>query len=233
MKQMVTLMMWLSVLSRSAKHDLKKSLTNKPVTNVRQLIDRIDKYKRVEEDQQQGKGKAKVIPQERRDFRSDQYNNNRPRKDFAGQSRSTNTQAVNVVFRQPVHQVLEKIKNESFFKWPNKMAGNPLRRNQNLYCQYHLVQRHATEDCKNLWDHLDQLVREGKLKQLLHHSSGQGAQTNLEPRRDNSSRPPLGKINVIFVAPGRTGSCPSRAMSVARLSAEDNNPKLKRARMDI
>ena len=69
-----------------AEHDLRKSLTGKPVTSICQLMDRIDKYRRVEEDQQQGKGKTKVIPQERRDFRSDQYNNNRPRKDFVGQS---------------------------------------------------------------------------------------------------------------------------------------------------
>ena len=48
-------------------------------------MDQIDKYKRVEEDQQQDKGKGKVIPQEARDFRSDRYNNNRPRRDFAGQ----------------------------------------------------------------------------------------------------------------------------------------------------
>ena len=74
-----------------AKHDLRKSLTGKPVTNVRQLMDQIDKYKRVEEDQLQGKGKAKVIPQKRRDFRSDWYNNILPRKDFVGQSGSTNT----------------------------------------------------------------------------------------------------------------------------------------------
>ena len=32
-------------------------------------MDRIDKYKRVEEDQQQGKGEDKVIPQERRDYK--------------------------------------------------------------------------------------------------------------------------------------------------------------------
>ena len=45
-----------------ADHDLRKSLTGKPVTSVRQLMDRIEKYKRVEEDQLQGKGKAKMIP---------------------------------------------------------------------------------------------------------------------------------------------------------------------------
>ena len=44
------------------EHGLRKSLTGKLVTNLLQLTDQIDKYKRVEEDQQQGKGKAKVIP---------------------------------------------------------------------------------------------------------------------------------------------------------------------------
>ena len=32
------------------EHSLRKSLTGKPITSVRQLMDRIDKYKRVEED---------------------------------------------------------------------------------------------------------------------------------------------------------------------------------------
>ena len=44
------------------EHGLRKSLTGKPVTTVRQLMDQIDKYKRFEEDQQQGKGKSKIIP---------------------------------------------------------------------------------------------------------------------------------------------------------------------------
>ena len=67
-----------------SEHDLRKSLTNKPVTSLRQLMDWVDKYKRIEDDQQQGKGKAKVIPQDMRDFRSDRYNNNRPRRDYTG-----------------------------------------------------------------------------------------------------------------------------------------------------
>ena len=44
-----------------SEHDLRKSLTGKPVTSLRQLMDRVDRYKRIEDDQQQGKGKAKVI----------------------------------------------------------------------------------------------------------------------------------------------------------------------------
>ena len=139
---------------------------------------------------------------------------------------------VGAVFREPVHQVLEKVKNESFFKWPNKMVGNPEKQNRNLYCQYHRDHGHTTEDCRSLWDHLDQLAQEGKLKQLLHHSSGLDGQTISRSERETPSRPPLGTINVIFAAPGRIGSCLSRVMSVARLFSEDTSSKPKRARLE-
>ena len=132
------------------EHGLRKSLTGKPATSVCQLMDRIDKYKQVEKEQMQGKGKEKVIPQEMRDFRSDRYINSRPRRDFVGQSKTTNTQNVGVVFREPVHQMLEKIKSEPYFRWPNKMAGKSTKRNQHLYCQYHQDHEHTTEDCRNL-----------------------------------------------------------------------------------
>ena len=46
--------------SLPADHGLRKSLTGKPVTSMRQLMDRIDKYKRVEEEQLQGKGKRRL-----------------------------------------------------------------------------------------------------------------------------------------------------------------------------
>ncbi|XP_065627977.1 uncharacterized protein LOC136066889 [Quercus suber] len=150
-------------LGLPAEHGLRKSLTRKPVTSVLNLMDRIDKYKRVEEDQQQGK----CYPSGKEEF------------------------------------------------------------------QYHQDHGHIIEDCRSIWDHLEQLVYEGKLKQLLHHSSGQGSQASSESRRDVSSRPPLGTINVIFVALGRTGFYPSRVMSIALLPTEDVNQDLKRAKTSI
>ena len=128
------------------------------MTGVQTCALPIYKYRRIGEDQLQGKGKAKVIPQERRDSRSDRAQNNRPRRDFVGQSGSANTQAVIVVFQEPVQKILENVRNEPFFKWPNKMARDPMNRNQNLYCHYHQDHGHTTEDCRNLWDHLEQLV---------------------------------------------------------------------------
>ena len=54
-----------------ARHDLRKSLTRKSIRSVCRLVDRIDEYKQVKEDQQQGKEKAKVVLQDKRDLRSD------------------------------------------------------------------------------------------------------------------------------------------------------------------
>ena len=70
-----------------------------------------------------------MIPQERKDSRSEWSQNNRPRRDFSGQPAPTNSQAVNIVFREPVQKILEKVRNEPFFKLPNKMAGDPMNRN--------------------------------------------------------------------------------------------------------
>nr|XP_023890092.1 uncharacterized protein LOC112002167 [Quercus suber] len=211
-------------------HGLRKSLTGKPATSVRQLMDRIDKYKRVEEDLLQGKGKEKAIPQKRRDSRSDRYNNARPRRDFIGQSGVTNAQAVSAVFREPVHRVLEKIKNEPYFRWPGKMSGHPEKCNQDRYCQYHQDHGHAMEDCRNLWNYLDQLVQEGRLKHLLHHSNSQHGQTYQEPRRDTAMGQLARTINVILAAPGRTGMHPSRVLSVAQMTTGESQSESKRAR---
>ena len=108
-----------------------------------------------------------------------------------------------------------------------------MNRNQNLYCHYHQDHGHITEDCRNLWDHLEQLVREGKLKHFLHHSNGRGSQMNSTFRGNAASRPPLGTINVIFAVPGRIRSCPSKIMSVSCCSDEDSNSMPKRAKMNV
>ena len=47
------------------EHELRKSLTMKSALNIWQLIDRIDKYKWVKEDQIQGKDKAKMLPEKK------------------------------------------------------------------------------------------------------------------------------------------------------------------------
>ncbi|XP_075663105.1 uncharacterized protein LOC142632617 [Castanea sativa] len=87
---------------------------------------------------------------------------------------------------------------------------------------------HTTENCRTLWNHLEQLVSEGKLKQFLCHPNGQGSHSGSINQRNNSSRPPLGTINVIFAAPSRTGSCPTRVISVSHILAKEFSSRPKR-----
>ena len=115
-----------------------------------------------------------------RDFRSDRYNNNRPQRDFSRHYGPVVPQVVNTMFREPVYQVLEKIKNNPYFKCPNKISGDPSRRNQSLHYQYHQKRGHTTENCKTLWNHLEQLVRDGRLQQFLYRPNGQGDHAGLK-----------------------------------------------------
>ena len=108
-----------------------------------------------------------------------------------------------------------------------------MRHNQSFHCQYHQEQGHTTEDCKTLWNHLEQLVRKGRLQQFLYRPNRQAEQSRSRTQGNISSRPPLGIINVIFAALGRTGSHPSRVMSVAQVLANDSNSKPKRVRVEI
>ena len=106
---------------------------------------------------------------------------------------------MNVTFKELVHKIVDRIKNELYFRWPNKMWGDLSRRNQNLYCTYHRDKRHSTEQCQVLKDHLGQLVKVGYLKEFMvdleDKDNGQGAQ-----QRRNPPLPPLGVIEVIHAA---------------------------------
>ena len=133
------------------------------------------------------------------------------------------------MFREPLYKILKKVKNEPFFQWPSRMASDPAKHNQNLYCEYHQELGHTTNDCKNLKNHLDRLVREGKLRHLLHHPVGRQEQSIVETRQ-STLRPPIGMINVILAVLGRTGSHPFRVMLVARLLVEADDRESKRAK---
>ncbi|XP_075633309.1 uncharacterized protein LOC142605751 [Castanea sativa] len=195
------------------EHGLRKSLKMKAASNMRQLMDCIDKYKRVEEDQIQGKGKAKMFP-ERKDPRGVGYQGNRPKRDFSGHSLPVGTPLVNSFFKELVHQILEKIWNESYFRWPNKMSGDVSLRNQSLHCHYHQDKGHTMEECRTLHDHLNQLARAGKLNHFLSRQEGQFGHQGAGSHRGNTPRPALDTINVILAKPGRELGASSRVMSV-------------------
>ena len=61
----------------------------------------------------------------------------------------------NATFKAPIYKILERIKNEPYFRWSGRMGGDPARKNQRLYCTYHREKGHTTKQCRMLKDHLE------------------------------------------------------------------------------
>ncbi|XP_075639106.1 uncharacterized protein LOC142610972 [Castanea sativa] len=74
---------------------------------------------------------------------------------------------VNLLYKESVYQIVEKIKNEPYFRWPNKMSGDVTRQNQSLYCSYHRDCRHTIVDRRTRKEHLRQLKKAGYLGEFL------------------------------------------------------------------
>ncbi|XP_075654891.1 uncharacterized protein LOC142625067 [Castanea sativa] len=205
---------------------LRESLTLKPPEDMRQLMRCIEEYKRLEDDRLQSKGKEPIISYPRNNGF-----NPRHRKDLRIQEPDPAVGGVNATFKEPVHRIIDRIKNESYFKRPNRMAGDLSRRNQNLYCSYHRDKGHTTEQCRVLKDHLEQLVKAGHLKEFL-VETGDRATEQADRLCRNPLPPPLGVIEVIHAAP-RVIKAPTAKGVLTVVSAEGSaseQPQGKRPR---
>ena len=83
-----------------------------------------------------------------------------------------------------------KIKDNPSLKWPEKMKGDPNKRNRSKYCRFHRDHGHDTDKCFDLKQQVENLIRQGKLKSFLGRDHKDEA--------EESSRPPLGEIRVII-----------------------------------
>ncbi|XP_027094951.1 uncharacterized protein [Coffea arabica] len=83
-------------------------------------------------------------------------------------------------------RVLSVMEQNNLGRAPPKMFGNKDKRNSNLYCLYHRDIGHETEDCNDLKKEIENLIRQGHLKQFIRRSGGQPRN---EPRRDHRGDP--------------------------------------------
>ena len=95
----------------------------------------------------------------------------------------------------PLEQVLMQIKDYPSLKWPEKMKGDPNKRNRNKYCRFHRDHRHDTDECYDLKQQIENLIRYGKLRNFL---GREHKDEKLKGKGEESSQPPLGEIRVII-----------------------------------
>ena len=88
-----------------------------------------------------------------------------------------------------------QIKDDPSLKWPEKMKGDLNKRNRNKYCRFHRDHGYDTNECFDLNQRIENLIRQGILRSFL----GQDHKDEKFKRKfEESSRPPLEEIRVII-----------------------------------
>ena len=95
----------------------------------------------------------------------------------------------------PLEQVLMRIKDDPSLKWPKKMKRDPNKCNRNKYCRFHRDYGHDTDQCLDLKQQIENLIRQGKLINFL---GREHKDEKLKGKIKESSRPSLGEIRVII-----------------------------------
>uniref|UniRef100_A0A2N9J9G6 Integrase catalytic domain-containing protein n=1 Tax=Fagus sylvatica TaxID=28930 RepID=A0A2N9J9G6_FAGSY len=178
---------------------LRQSLTKRPPTTLKKLMDRVERFVRVEEDGGNTNAVVSEVPVSPPISRPPARTTQTPKARSAPTSYAAPSyKAFQTVFKEPIHRLLDKIKGKPFFVWPSKLIGDPEVRNQNLYCFYHRDKGHVTENCHKYKALLEQLVAAGHLSDYVEStptvSKARGTGTN---RSGTQGPAPAGVIHVI------------------------------------
>ena len=88
-----------------------------------------------------------------------------------------------------------QINDDSSLKWPEKMKGDPNKRNKNKYCRFHRDHGHDTNECYDLKQQIENLIKQGKLRNFLGRDH---KDQKLNGNIKEPSRPLLGEIRIII-----------------------------------
>ena len=73
------------------------------------------------------------------------------KKDWDNKKASSSTRSQQYMpLNMPLEQVLMQIKDDPSLKWPEKMKGDPNKRNRNKYCRFHRDHGQDTDECYDL-----------------------------------------------------------------------------------
>ena len=73
-----------------------------------------------------------------------------------------------------------QIKDDPSLKWQEKMKGDLNKRNRNKYCHFQRDHGHDTDECYDLKQQIENLIKQGKLRNFL--------------RRDHKNKNSKGKV---------------------------------------
>ncbi|KAK3012296.1 hypothetical protein RJ639_012844 [Escallonia herrerae] len=188
---------------------LRFSLNKRPPEHMADLLDRVEKYLRAEEDSITTTQDEGTSGQKRRD-RPEGKILEEPKR-----SRTTLSKHFTPLTASREH-ILNQIKGQDILKWPKPMRMPADRRDAQLYCQFHKDHGHTTEECKVLRRKIENLIARGHLKQFVKTEHQGGNRGGGQRRHDGSApkEPPV--INTISGGLSAGGTSRSARKAYAR-----------------
>ena len=97
----------------------------------------------------------------------------------------------------PFDQVLMQIKDDPSLKWLEKMKGDPSKQNKSKYCCFHRDHGHDIDECYDLKQQIEVLIKWGKLKNFLGQEH-KDERLPLKGKAEEPIYPPFREIRVII-----------------------------------
>ncbi|KAK3000630.1 hypothetical protein RJ639_020343 [Escallonia herrerae] len=188
---------------------LRFSLNKRPPENMSDLLDRVEKYLRAEEDSTTSQHEEAHNGHKRQD-RPERGNSNEAKR-----SRATLPKSFTPLNTSQGH-ILNQVKSQNILKWPKPMRGPADKRDSQLYCHFHKDHGHTTDECKVLQREIENLITKGHLKQFIKaNDRQQNGRRNQRRTGETQPKDPL-VINTISGGPSAGGLSSSSRKAYAR-----------------
>ena len=85
-----------------------------------------------------------------------------------------------------------QIKEEGALTFPGKLKGDPNKRSRDKYCRFHRDHGHDTDNCYDLKEWIEALIRQGKLQSFVSKERTDPPQEQASRRENERPKPPMG-----------------------------------------
>ncbi|XP_075655269.1 uncharacterized protein LOC142625514 [Castanea sativa] len=84
----------------------------------------------------------------------------------------------------PSDKILMQIKDEPGLKWPKPLSTSSRKHDLKKYCRFHKDHDHYTDECRDLKEHIEELIQRGKLQKFIKRDHNPWARTDDKPHDD-------------------------------------------------
>ena len=206
--------------------NFRRSLAKRAPDNMNELQERAGKYIKAEESMRKSQNNQGPTTDSKKRGNDTEYDaDNKYLKREDGEKSPTKKQSgprftEYARLNAPRSQILMEIEKEGGVRWPKPIRTDPEKRNKDLYCRFHKDTGHKTDDCRQLKDEIEFLIRKGKLSRYT-RDADRNPRDNDSRDRDNDDHDrrtePRGPvINMISGGPTAAGLSSNSRKAYAR-----------------